>query len=403
MAMLLWGCATSYATPPIPSAPLAAQPSDTALVESPYRRIEGLPEGTILHVPTGVTLTKPQLIDMLAAARIVYVGEAHDNLRHHQVQLDILRGLADRLPGKVAVGMEMFQRPAQPQLDRWSRGELDERAFLTTWYDNWTEDPDYYRGILTFVRDRHIPLLALNASERTAHAFANNGLDALGAEERASIPEIDTGDPFHRRQMEAAFGAHAQGAGFDAFYRTMLIWDETMAQTVAEFVTGPAGRDKLLVVFAGGGHIAYGFGIPRRAFRRAPVPYVTILPQTDIGQAPQDSAHAVMEVEPVTFPLPAADIVWAVGYEDLEASKVRLGVRIESADGGVLINDVTSESAAARAGLREGDLIVSFDGEPVRRPVDLIRLVRSHRPGDRATLSITRASHPLTIDVSWPR
>jgi predicted metalloprotease with PDZ domain len=168
-------------------------------------------------------------------------------------------------------------------------------------------------------------------------------------------------------------------------------------------VTGPAGRDKLLVVFAGGGHIAYGFGIPRRAFRRAPVPYVTILPQTDIGQAPQNSAHAVMEVEPVTFPLPAADIVWAVGYEDLEASKVRLGVRIESADGGVLINDVTSESAAARAGLREGDLIVSFDGEPVRRPVDLIRLVRSHRPGDRATLSITRASHPLTIDVSWPR
>ncbi len=382
-----------------PAAPKAFSPD---LGESPYRRIDGLAEGTILHVPTGVELTRAQLVDLLAGARIVYVGEAHNNIRHHRVQLDILTALADRFPGKVAVGMEMFQRPSQPQLDRWSRGDLDEPAFQAVWYENWTEDYDYYRDILTFIRDRRIPLLALNASERTARALAEGGPDALPADERAALPVIDTSDPFHRREMEAVFGAHAKGAGFEVFYRTMLLWDETMAQTVAEFVTSPAGRDKTLVVFAGGGHVAHGFGIPRRAFRRAPVPYVTVLPHTPVAEAPADRSDLVMNVEPVALPLPVADVVWATGYEDLEGSKVRLGVRIEPGNGGVAVIDVEAESAAARAGVREGDLIVAVDGETVRKPVDLIRRIRAHHPGDHASLGVARGTETLTIDVSWP-
>ncbi len=370
--------------------------------ESPYRPIEGLPEGTILHVPTGVELTRPQLFSLLSGARMVYVGESHDNLRHHRVQLDILRGLADRFPNQVAVGMEMFQRPAQPALDRWSRGELTDRDMLSLWYDNWTEDYGYYREILEFIRDRRIPLIALNASQQTAQALSAGGLDALPPEDRAALPEFDTQDPFHRQQMEAIFGAHAQGAGFDGFYRTMLLWDETMAQTAAEYVTSPQGLDKRLVVFAGGAHVAYGFGIPRRAFRRAPVPYVTVLPETDVAMAPTGRPGTVMEVESFTLPLPVADVVWAVGYETLPAG-IRLGVRVEPDEGGVVITSVEPDSAAARAGLQEDDVIVSFDGELVRRPVDVVRLVRSHAPGDQARLTVSRGTETLTVTVSWPK
>jgi uncharacterized iron-regulated protein len=405
VAFALAGCAAPRGAhpppghPPAPSASTALSPD---LGESPYRRIDGLVEGTILHVPTGVELTRVQLFDLLAVARIIYVGESHNNIRHHRVQLDILRTLVDRFPGKVAVGMEMFQRPSQSDLDRWSRGELDEPAFQTVWYENWTEDYDYYRDILIFIRDRRIPLLALNASERTARALAEGGPSALPADERPLIPDIDTSDPFHRRQMEAVFGAHAKGAGFEAFYRTMLLWDETMAQTVADFVTGPAGRDKTLVVFAGGGHVAYGFGIPRRAFRRAPVPYVTVVPHTPVAEAPADRPDLVMNVEPVALPLPVADVVWATGYEDLEGSKVRLGVRIEPGNGGVVVNGVEADSAAARAGVREGDLIVAVDGQAIRKPADLVRRIRAHHPGDHASLGVARGTETLTIDVSWP-
>jgi uncharacterized iron-regulated protein len=356
-------------------------------------------------VPTGVELTRPQLFDLLAGARIVYVGESHDNVRHHRIQLDVLRALVERFPGHVAVGMEMLQRPAQPALDRWSRGEMSDRDLVALWYENWTEDYEYYREIMEFIRDRRIPLVALNASQQTAHALSAGGFEALSPEDRAALPEIDTGDPFHRKQMEAVYEAHAQhaqGAGFEPFYRTMLLWDETMAQTVAEYVTSPQGRDDRLVVFAGGGHVAYGFGIPKRAFRRAPVPYVTVLPQTDVALAPSDRPDAVMEVESSPLPLMIADVLWATGYEDLPPG-VRLGVRVEGREDGVVITAVEPDSVAARGGLREGDVIRSFDGEPVRRPVDVVRLVRSHAPGDRARLMVGRGQDTFTLDVSWPK
>jgi uncharacterized iron-regulated protein len=404
VATVLGAPACAGTTPPTrgPVSPIPSPAPQSASAESPYRPIEGLPEDTILHVPTGVALTRPQLFDLLAGARVIYVGEAHDNLQHHRIQLDILRGLAERFPGHVAVGMEMFQLPAQPALDRWSHGELSDKELLSLWYDNWTEDYGYYREILEFIRDRRIPLVALNASQRTAHALSAGGPDALSPEDRAALPDIDTNDPYHRRQLEAVFGAHAHGAGFDPFYRTMLLWDETMAQTVAEYVTSPQGRDNRLVVFAGGGHVAYGFGIPRRAFRRAPVPYVTVLPETDVALAPTDQPDTVMDVESFELPLPVADVVWAVGYETIPAG-VRLGVHVEPHEDGVVVTDVQPDSAAARAGLREGDIIRSFDGESVRLPVDLVRLVRSRAPGDQARLAVSRGQDTLTLDVSWPR
>jgi uncharacterized iron-regulated protein len=406
LAACVAGHRTSHGQAGSPAAPAAGTPAtrghaDSA--ESPYRPLHGLPDNTILHVPSGVTLTADQAFDLLAAARVVYVGESHDNLRHHRVQLDILRALADRFPGKVAVGMEVFQRPAQPALDRWTRGELSDKEFQNLWYENWTEDYAYYRAILDFVRDRRIPVIALNASDRTARALSTGETEALTPDERAALPDIDTEDPYHRRQMAAVFGGHAKGAGFDPFYRTMLLWDETMAQAVADYVTGPAGRDSRLVVFAGGGHIAYGFGIPRRAFRRAPVPYVTVIPHTDVEMAPADRPDAVMDVEPFSVPLPIADIVWATGYEDLPAPSVRLGVRVEATEAGVTITDVATESAAERAGLREDDVILSIDGEPVHRPADVVRLVRGHAPGDHAHVTVRRATDTVTLDVSWPK
>jgi uncharacterized iron-regulated protein len=403
-ALSVIACAGPSRSAHSPSSSAATQPPNHS-AESPYRPVEGLPAGTILHVPTGVELARPQLFDLLAGARVVYVGETHDNVRHHRIQLDILRALVERFPGHVAVGMEMLQRPAQPALDRWSRGEMSDKDLVALWYENWTEDYEYYREIMEFIRDRRIPLVALNASQQTAHALSAGGLEALSPEDRAALPEIDTGDPFHRKQLEAVYEAHAlhaQGAGFEPFYRTMLLWDETMAQTVAEYVTSPQGRDDRLVVFAGGGHVAYGFGIPKRAFRRAPVPYVTVLPQTDVALAPADRPDAVMAVESSPLPLMIADVLWATGYEDLPPG-VRLGVRVEGGEDGVVITAVEPDSAAARGGLREGDVIRSFDGEPVRRPVDVVRLVRSHAPGDRARLMVGRGQDTLTLDVSWPK
>ena len=57
---------------------------------------------------------------------------------------------------------------------------------------------------------------------------------------------------------------------------------------------------------------------------------------------------------------------------------------------GVLVNRVADDSPAAKAGLKQGDVIVSMNGKAVSAPEDLQELVRSGKAGDRASLSVVR-------------
>ncbi len=61
---------------------------------------------------------------------------------------------------------------------------------------------------------------------------------------------------------------------FDFFYEAQCVWDETMAENLAEHMN--RSKEKI-VVFSGNGHIAYGFGIPDRLQRRRPASAATLL------------------------------------------------------------------------------------------------------------------------------
>jgi len=66
---------------------------------------------------------------------------------------------------------------------------------------------------------------------------------------------------------------------------------------------------------------------------------------------------------------------------------------------GLLINDVSKDSPAERAGLRAGDVIVEIDGKPVKRHSDLLRGIGGDKEGD-VQLTIVRDRARQTISVT---
>jgi len=360
--------------------------------------------GDIVHLPTGVLVSPQQMLDIAADSRVVYVGETHDNPASHRLELLALQGLEERHPGKVAMGMEMFTRSQQPVLDKWVSGELDEKSFVkaSRWYDTWKMDFDYYRDLLLFARDRHIPIIALNADKSLVQAVRSKPLEELSAEEKAQLPQMDMNDPYQRGMAEAIFSGHSHAkVHMEGFLRVQTLWDETMAESAARFLASPQGKERHLLVVAGGNHINYGFGIPRRVFRRLPLSYVTI-GGNEIAVT-RETKPETMDVTLPQFPMMAYDFLAFHAYEGLPKQEVLLGVMFEptKAGHGLLVNSVVPGSNADRAGVKEGDLLLSLDGESLSDSYDLVYAVKRKHVGDRSTLVVERGGKQLSLQVVY--
>jgi Haem-binding uptake, Tiki superfamily, ChaN/PDZ domain len=313
----------------------------------------------------------------------------------------VLEAIEARFPGQVALGLEMLERPFQPEATAFALGDMSERDFQRVWQKSWG-DFFYYRDILLFVRDKRIPLIALNASRAMRQAVRENPVSGPGPEAAKGLPEMDLHDPYHRAYVEAMLGGHTKGTeGADALYRVQVLWDETMAQTAAEYLTSPVGKGRRLVVFAGSNHVRYGFGIPRRLFRRVPLPFVIVEPYVNpsLVEVPKEKQ---MDVDLPALPLRPADIYWSVNYRDLRDRQVRLGILIEDAGGsGVRVTGILPGGPGAQAGLLKDDLIVSVDGTEVKETADLTYQVGLHKPGDEGSIEVLRMGQHLRLATRY--
>ncbi|MDD5762008.1 MAG: ChaN family lipoprotein, partial [bacterium] len=370
LALLLAGCASSRAVKG--SAEMPYPPSAPPKVEE------------IRHLPTGLRLSIDGLMEMLSGARLVSVGETHDNLNDQRVELTVVRELQRRFPGKVAIGMEMFREPQQAVLDRWVNGELSELEFLKSskWYETWGYDFGAYRDLLLFAKEKRIDVIALNPSKEMQEAVRRTGLDNVPEDLRRKLPEAGETDPWQRAVLRGVFGGHAgQGGGesFDPFLRVQLLWEESMAEKVVDYLKSPRGEGKRMVTITGGWHVKYGFGLPKKVVRRLPMAYAIVLPE-EIS-TPEQKEGRLMDVDLPNVPLLPAHFLWYVPYESVEEKRVRMGIRMEAKDGRLLVESVVAGSPAEKAGIANGDALLAIDGEPVKESVDVFFRVGEKREG----------------------
>jgi S1-C subfamily serine protease len=110
----------------------------------------------------------------------------------------------------------------------------------------------------------------------------------------------------------------------------------------------------------------------------------------------------------IGFAVPVSAAFRRVVFALVTEGRVRrafLGVMVQSRQesdgvgGGAQVESVASNSPAERAGLRPGDVILGFDGKPVRSNGDLLNLLDGSAIGRDVPLRVLRGKNELTLTV----
>ena len=180
------------------------------------------------------------MLTQLAGADVVLFGEQHNDPIAHWLELQVARDLA-RLkgPGKLVLGMEMFERDVQPLVAAYAAGTLPDSTFerQSRPWPNYATD---YRPLLAWARGAGVPVVGTNAPRRYAQQVARGSLTALdqlpALDKSYLVPlplKVDYSLPGYQR-MAAMFGeaGAAHGGGGQNIIQAQALKDATMAYTI---------------------------------------------------------------------------------------------------------------------------------------------------------------------------
>lgn len=218
--------------------------------------------GQIWDVAQSVYLTEAQLIERLAAAAFVLLGETHDNPDHHRLQARMVAGLAPS--GRFgAVAFEMLDTAQAPALARHleQKGVAEGLGRAVGWR-RWPDWRQNYQPIAEAALAAGMIIIAGNLPDAVVRRAAAEGQAILGADFVARTGLEEPLSEAAQRTLEAELiGAHC---GMDVGLVSEMvtgqrIWDAAMGDALAR-TANATGKGVILI--AGSGHTRNDRAVP---------------------------------------------------------------------------------------------------------------------------------------------
>ncbi len=322
-----------------------------------------------------------ELLSNLLSARIILIGEEHTKYEHHLFQLEILKEVYRYFP-KVVVGLEMIQRPFQSLLDDFIAKKISEKEFLKKieYFDRWGYDWNLYRDIFLWLQKNKVKALALDLPKELVKKILYKGLESLEDNEKFILPETD----FHQSEiyyqyLKQIYLQHnmTTNATFKNFAQAQILREEAMAETLATFLQkNPEYR---AIVLVGKGHIINRWGLYQALQRRIKSPIISII-LGDLSELNPLIGDFLFNPQEANFP-----------------KSPQLGIILEEEKDGLKIKRIEKTSLAEKIGLQPQDLILSLNGERVKKINDLKLILTFLKKGDPLRIILKRETKILEL------
>jgi uncharacterized iron-regulated protein len=260
LAALLNGCAARSAALQPPADPLAGRIFDSA---------------------SGQERSRDSVLEQLAGADVVYLGETHDNPRHHAIQQEIVAALLahGRKPG---IGLEMAGTEQTGYLVDYVHGqsvdpgavEADAKRLRQRlgWDAARAVHWERYGPLVELARSARLPLFGIDLPPALRLRLQRAGHEGLLPVELAQLPATAAREPDYRALMlDRLKGAHCGYGTPQSVARLYATWVARNDAMAAAIVAGSdSAEHRPIVVIVGAGHVQHARGVQRRVAELRP-------------------------------------------------------------------------------------------------------------------------------------
>ncbi len=217
-----------------------------------------------------------EMVKRLEGKAVVFLGEVHNDQRHHDAQLIFLRSFLSQY-GPFNMALEALPHWTQEKVDLFLKGDLTEREFLEVVECDrvWGFPYFMYRPLVDLVSSSGGNLIAMGVELSEVRGV----LEKMEGEGLRTAPPLDAlfGPKPYTEELKKFYDSvpvHKGTGDFKNFLRAQALRDEFMARNLLK---GFKRYPKRTVALMGNGHLINYWGVPARFLSHLGLPVGTIV------------------------------------------------------------------------------------------------------------------------------